>query len=454
MENGIYDALGAEEMANKFDHHVNDLDSGNQPVIIKAIGVGGGGGNAVGHMFKQGIKDVKFVVVNTDRQALMSSPVPDKVMIGSGRGVGGKPEKGTEVAEANLEKIQALFDDGTCMAFITAGMGGGTGTGAAPVVAREARKRGILTIGIVTIPYYFEGERKIASALRGADEMARYVDSLLIINNERLIEIYGDLSFADAFAKSDDTLLMAARSISELITGDGYINLDFEDVKSTLTDGGAAIISAGFGEGEGRVKQAISTALESPLLKNHDILGANRLLFNLYYNPKAEEKFLMREMQEFTDFVQGLNREVEVIWGVKFDEDLGNKVKVTILAAGFDVTIREEVDGEIRAAHESKENPTSAKPTTPEHGSATEVGMSHRISQEYGGVVEKYHNGYITLTPAQLDDESVIEILERYPAYNRDKKIVDEIGKRAKQSEKEAAFAAPNPGGSNTINFL
>lgn len=453
MENGIYDALGADDMARKFDH-VNDLDSGNQPVIIKAIGVGGGGGNAVGHMFKQGIKDVKFVVVNTDRQALMSSPVPDKVMIGSGRGVGGKPEKGAEVAESNLEKIQALFDDGTCMAFITAGMGGGTGTGAAPVVAREARKRGILTIGIVTIPYYFEGERKIASALRGADEMARYVDSLLIINNERLIEIYGDLSFADAFAKSDDTLLMAARSISELITGEGYINLDFEDVKSTLTDGGAAIISAGFGEGEGRVKQAINTALESPLLKNHDILGANRLLFNLYYNPKAEEKFLMREMQEFTDFVQGLNREVEVIWGVKFDEDLGNKVKVTILAAGFDVTIREEVDDEFKAAHASKENQAPAKSSAPEQSSDTDGSMSSRIAKEYGSVVDVYHNGYITLTPAQMDDEAVIEILERYPAYNRDKKVVDELGKRTKQAEKEAAYAAPTAGGSNTINFL
>ncbi len=453
MENGIYDALGADDMARKFDH-VNDLDSGNQPVIIKAIGVGGGGGNAVGHMFKQGIKDVKFVVVNTDRQALLSSPVPDKVMIGSGRGVGGKPEKGAEVAESNLEKIQALFDDGTCMAFITAGMGGGTGTGAAPVVAREARKRGILTIGIVTIPYYFEGERKIASALRGADEMARYVDSLLIINNERLIEIYGDLSFADAFAKSDDTLLMAARSISELITGDGYINLDFEDVKSTLTDGGAAIISAGFGEGEGRVKQAITTALESPLLKNHDILGANRLLFNLYYNPNAEEKFLMREMQEFTDFVQGLNREVEVIWGVKFDEDLGNKVKVTILAAGFDVTIREEVDDEINAAHASKETQIPAKASVPEQNVTADGGMSSRITKEYGSVVDKYHNGYITLTPAQLDDESVIEILERYPAYNRDKRVVDDLVKHAKQAEKEAAYAAPTSGGSNTINFL
>lgn len=453
MENGIYDALGADDMARKFDH-VNDLDSGNQPVIIKAIGVGGGGGNAVGHMFKQGIKDVKFVVVNTDRQALLSSPVPDKVMIGSGRGVGGKPEKGAEVAESNLEKIQALFDDGTCMAFITAGMGGGTGTGAAPVVAREARKRGILTIGIVTIPYYFEGERKIASALRGADEMARYVDSLLIINNERLIEIYGDLSFADAFAKSDDTLLMAARSISELITGDGYINLDFEDVKSTLTDGGAAIISAGFGEGEGRVKQAITTALESPLLKNHDILGANRLLFNLYYNPNAEEKFLMREMQEFTDFVQGLNREVEVIWGVKFDEDLGNKVKVTILAAGFDVTIREEVDDEFKAAHASKETQAPAKASAPEQNVAADGGMSSRITKEYGRVVDKYHNGYITLTPAQLDDEAVIEILERYPAYNRDKRVVDDLVKRAKQAEKEAAYAAPTSSGSNTINFL
>lgn len=449
MENEMYDSLGVKEMEQKFDKP-NDLDTGNQPVIIKAIGVGGGGGNAVGHMFRQGIKDVKFVVVNTDRQALLSSPVPDKVMIGTGRGVGGKPEKGTQVAEENLEKIQTLFDDGTCMAFITAGMGGGTGTGAAPIVAREAQKRGILTIGIVTIPYYFEGERKIESALRGADEMAKYVDSLLIINNERLIEIYGDLSFADAFAKSDDTLLMAARSISELITGDGYINLDFEDVKSTLTDGGAAIISTGYGEGESRVKKAISAALESPLLKNHDILGAQRLLFNLYYNPKAEEEFLMREMQEFTDFVQNLNENVEVIWGVKFDESLGNSVKVTILAAGFDVTIREE-EKELFERHKpAQEQPkaVASAPATPESAD-----IKNRINEEYRSSVDKYHNAYVILTPEQMDDELVIDVLEKNPAYNRDKRIVKDLETQIRQEARHQPAAAVHET-SRSIDFM
>lgn len=446
MPDEIYESLDAETLAQKFDSN-NDLDTGNLPVIIKAIGVGGGGGNAVGHMYKQGIQDVKFVVLNTDRQALLASPVPEKVMIGAGRGVGGKPEKGAEVAESSIEKIRALFDDGTCMVFITAGMGGGTGTGAAPVVAREAQAKGILTIGIVTIPYYFEGDRKIASALKGTYEMAKYVDSLLIINNERLIEIYGDLSFEDAFAKSDDTLLMAARSISELITGDGYINLDFEDVKSTLTKGGAAIISTGYGDGESRVKDAIKNALESPLLSNHDILGAQRLLFNLYYNPKAEVKFLMREMQEFTDFVQGLNREIEVIWGVKFDESLGNQVKVTILAAGFDVTIRDE---EAEIIQERKKERAAAETVS----ASTPTAIESAIQKEYGNRVEQYRSNYITLTPAQMDDDAVIDILEKSPAYNRDKKIVDDVKRRGQvQKPQMSQRAQKTPDGGISIDF-
>ena len=270
-----------DQFAGQFndDEKISDRDP-----IIQVIGVGGGGSNAINHMYRQGVKDVSFVVLNTDRAALRTSPVPCKVMIGSGLGAGDKPEVARQAAEDDLEKIEAIFNEKTKMVFVTAGMGGGTGTGAGPVVARVARERGLLTIGIVTIPFLFEGDRKILKALDGADEMAKYVDALLVINNERLAEIYGDLSFVNAFGKADDTLSTAASSISEIITGDGYINLDFNDVDTTLRNGGAAIISTGYGEGENRVTQAIDDALNSPLLKNRDVFGSKRLLFNLYFS--------------------------------------------------------------------------------------------------------------------------------------------------------------------------
>lgn len=235
--------------------------------IIKVIGVGGGGNNAVSHMYEQDINDVSFVILNTDRQALEHSPVPTRVQIGNGLGAGNKPEVAREAAEAAADRILELFEDNTKMVFITAGMGGGTGTGAAPVVARLAREKGLLTIGIVTIPFLFEGVRKIDKALAGADEMSKFVDALLIINNERLNVIYPDLNFVNAFDKADDTLTTAARSISELITSEGKINLDFNDVDTTLRNGGAAIISTGYGEGEHRITKAIDDALNSPLLK-------------------------------------------------------------------------------------------------------------------------------------------------------------------------------------------
>ena len=229
------------------------IESTHDEVIIKAIGVGGGGDNAINHMYEQGIDKVSFVVCNTDRQALNNSPVPNRLLIGptvtKGLGAGNDPEKARQAAEESADEISALFDDETKMVFITAGMGGGTGTGAAPVVARLARERGLLTVGIVTIPFLFEGEKKILKALDGAEEMSKYVDSLLVVNNEQLTEIYPDLDWLNAFGKADDTLSNAARSISELITCPGHINLDFNDVERTLRDGGAAIISTGYGEG-------------------------------------------------------------------------------------------------------------------------------------------------------------------------------------------------------------
>ena len=263
----MQDIFPAEKPITADDNSFNK----NGRNIIKVIGVGGGGGNAIENMYKQNISGVSFVAINTDMQALKNLHVPEKLQLGPGLGAGGRPEKGKMYAEENSEDIARLFDDDTEMVFITAGMGGGTGTGASPVVARIAREKGVLTIGIVTIPFMFEGNKKILQALDGAKEMSNYVDALLIINNERLTEIYRDLSFDNAFAKADDTLTMAAKSISDMINMKGKINIDFEDVKTTLKDGGTAIISSGYGEGENRVTKAIQEALNSPLLKNRDI---------------------------------------------------------------------------------------------------------------------------------------------------------------------------------------
>lgn len=425
-------------------------DTPQRHIIIKAIGVGGGGNNAVNHMYRDGIKDVSFVNINTDRQALRNSPVPTVLEIGDGLGAGNIPEKARNFAEESADKIAALFDDDTKMVFITAGMGGGTGTGAGPVVARIAKERGLLTIGIVTIPFLFEGGKKIKKAIAGADEMAKYVDALLVINNERLTEIYGDLDFVNAFGKADDTLSIAARSISEIITCNGHINLDFNDVDTTLRDGGAAIISSGYGEGEQRVTKAIEDALNSPLLRNRDILGSKKLLFNLYFSSTAEDSFRISETNEITDFISTLNDEVDVIWGVGFDETLGNKVKMTILAAGFDITISDEenaIEQERRRQRQTPQpRPQTTRPQTPAPQPQTTPApaetdpqpemsrhLSTRIIEEYGDdlTLRKERAGYIILGPNQLDDDSVCEILERTPAYRRDRRIAEELRAQA-----------------------
>ncbi len=279
-----------KNIATEHNFVTNDNEQSN---IIMVIGVGGGGNNAINHMYKQGIKNVTFVVCNTDRQALNNSPVPTKLLIGPntthGLGAGNNPEVAKESAEESCNAINDLFNNDLKMVFITAGMGGGTGTGAAPVIARIAKERGLLTIGIVTIPFLFEGEKKILKALDGADEMSKFVDALLVINNERITEIYSDYDFMNAFGKADDTLATAARSISDLITCHGYMNLDFNDVDTTLRNGGAAIISSGYGEGDHRVTKAIEDALNSPLLKNRDVLGSKKLLFNIYFSPEADD---------------------------------------------------------------------------------------------------------------------------------------------------------------------
>ena len=328
----------------------NDIDimstevfkNNNEPIQrIKVIGVGGGGNNAVIHMHKQGIKDVSFVLLNTDKQVLDSASVPTKVLIGPGRGAGGNPERARKYAEESSGQIAELFDDQTDMVFITAGMGGGTGTGAGPVVARIAKEKGILTVGIVTLPFLFEGEKKVNKALEGAHEMAKNVDSLLIIDNQKLTEIYKTLNIFNAFAKADDTLLNATQSITDIITLRGVINRDFNDVDTTLREGGTAIISTGYGEGPNRVSDAIQDALHSPLLEDHDIFGSKKLLIVLYVSDEDEKyPFNMEEVKALEDFVGGIIKDVDVMWGLYRQPDLGNKVRITILASGFNVSVK------------------------------------------------------------------------------------------------------------------
>ena len=296
--------------------------------IIKVIGVGGGGCNAVRNMYQEGIADVTFAVCNTDSQSLSKSPVPVKVLLGDrGLGVGGVPEEGRKEAEASIEKVKKLLSDATKMVFITAGMGGGTGTGAGPVVANIAKQMGMLTIGVVTIPFYFEKEKKIIKALKGVEEMRKNVDALLIVNNERLCDIYSNtrIPVKDAFKRADEILSNAVKSISELITIEGDINLDFCDVESTMKSGGGAIMAIGRASGDHRVEKAIIDALDSPLLYGSDISRAKRILFNIYTS--ADTPLFVDELQEIDTFMDELSPQIEVIWGVSEDNSLGEDAK-------------------------------------------------------------------------------------------------------------------------------
>lgn len=305
--------------------------------IIKVIGVGGGGCNAVNRMYKEGIENVSFAVCNTDSQSLAKSQVPVKLQLGkTGLGAGAKPELGRSEAISTKEQIEKLFDDNTKMCFVTAGMGGGTGTGAGPVVAGIAKSKGILTIGIVTIPFFFEKRPKIIKALRGVEEMRKNVDALLIVNNERLCDIYSVSKTAvkDAFRAADRILSDATKGISELITVEGTINLDFRDVESTMRGGGGAFMAMGRASGERRVEKAIIDALDSPLLYGSDITKATRILFNIYTSNKAP--LFVSEMQEIDSFMYELNPNIDVIWGTSDDDTLDEDAKVLILATGLD----------------------------------------------------------------------------------------------------------------------
>ena len=422
--------------------------------IIKVIGVGGGGGNAVNHMYRQGITDVTFVVCNTDNQALNTSPVPYKIQLGGttaeGLGAGGKPEVARRAAEESIMAIQKMLEDNTKMVFITAGMGGGTGTGASPVVAKAAHDMGILTVGIVTIPFAFEGNLKIRQALEGVAELSQHVDALLVINNEKLKKIHPDLELSNAFAKADDVLTNAAKAIAEIITVPGYINTDFADVYSIMKDGNVAIMNTGFAQGENRITKAIEDALVSPLLNTSDVSGASKILLSLYCSNSNQIK--MEEVEQIHDFMKKVGENVQVIWGASLDDTLGDKVKITLIATGFDVS-------DIPGMPETFINKSKPKIITPTlkviHDFESAQPLSNQSDDQVSSVVEENQfldvvniseDGYkmpdtdkaidmyygespeVPTTPEpklptlelnDLDDEAVIKEIETIPAWKR-----------------------------------
>ena len=421
--------------------------------IIKVIGVGGGGGNAVNHMYREGIHDVSFVVSNTDIQALNDSPVPMKLQLGKeGLGAGNKPEKARQAAEESINDITAMLSDGTKMTFISAGMGGGTGTGAAPVIARVSKELDILTVGIVTIPFRFEGKKKINQALDGVEEMAKHVDALLVINNERLRKIYPELTVLDAFGKADDTLSVAAKSIAEIITNHGLINLDFNDVKTVLKDGGVAIMSTGYGEGEGRVKQAIQDALNSPLLNDNDIFNSKKILLSINFSKDSNKDnpaaggLMMEEMNEVNDFMEQFGSDFEIKWGIGLDPDLGNKVKVTILATGFGIRDVDGMDSHIKKIVQEKDE----KATEEEIQKGIRMGMYYPDGN--GKFVVKRRPHIFRFQSDDLDNEEVILAIENTPTYKRTQQQVKELRRRL-TDEREVVKQKTDEGVVRTITF-
>jgi len=413
------------------DNNMDLLDFGvpeERHSIIKVIGVGGGGGNAVNHMYREGIHDVTFVVCNTDNQALNDSPVPVKLQLGhEGLGAGNRPSKAHDAAEESVDAIRNMLNDGTRMAFITAGMGGGTGTGAGPVIARISKEMDILTVGIVTIPFRFEGIKKIDQALDGVEEMAKHVDALLVINNERLRSIYPDLSVDDAFGRADDTLSVAAKSIAEIITIHGRINLDFNDVKTVLKDGGVAIMSTGYGEGEGRVKKAIDDALNSPLLNDNDVFNSKKILLNITSAGSKDGKaaLMMEEMNDVNDFMAKFGSDFESKWGLSTDPELGNKVKVTILATGFGISNVDGMQERLTKLDREAANKLAEQ-------QEREARNMDRRAKYYDGDnttrrIKRRPNIYI-FRSEDLDNDDIISAVEQTPTYKRTREILESIG--------------------------
>ncbi len=427
MDNMLDMDLDMSQFGDKISGVLNDempidLPKSKTSNIIKVVGVGGGGCNAVNHMYNEGIHDVTFAVCNTDSKALEDSPVPFKLQLGSeGLGAGNKPERAMKAAEESMPEIKNMLSDGTKMVFITAGMGGGTGTGAAPIIAKLAKDMEILTVGIVTIPFAWEGRKKIDQALDGVEELKKNVDALLVINNQRLLEIYSDKSMHEGFAISDNTLCNAAKSISEIITMHGKINLDFQDVRSFLKDGGVAIMSTGYGQGDNRVKDAIENALHSPLLNNNDVYKSKKVILHICDpGPDGEQPLMMEEMTEISEFMSKMqNDDLETKWGTSYDPSLKDKVRVTLLASGFNM---EDIDSsELKDRLEAKKETDMIK----------EQERKARREQIYGSDDQTgyiHQNVYYYVFKDQdLDNDNLISSVVSVPTYKRPKKKLDQF---------------------------
>jgi cell division protein FtsZ len=402
-----------------------DITFNEDKPVIKVIGIGGGGGNAVNYMYKQGICNVDFVICNTDKHALNKSPIPIKIQLGEkGLGAGNKPEIGRQAAIETLPKIKDMLEDSTEMVFITAGMGGGTGTGAAPVIAQAAKELGILTIGIISIPFLFEGRNRVYQAIEGVEEMRKHVDAILIINNEKIKSLYGDLSLSNAFSKADNVLTIAAKGIAEIITVTGYINVDLNDVKTVMTDSGDAIMGSARAAGQDRAVEAIKESLNSPLLLSTDIRGAKNILLNISY---GVDEITMDEVSIVTDYLQKqVGPDTQIIWGATFDENLGDEVNVTIVATGFNLdkqTLSNHIQPVMNEQRAPAHEPQRINFTEPEKEKKIDVETYYGKS---GGGLK--NNSFLGKTmpderkpmvALDLDDETGIDKMENIPAYKR-----------------------------------
>ena len=408
--------------------------------IIKVVGVGGGGSNAVRHMFQEGIQDVSFLIINTDYQALKGSPIPNKLQISDkGLGAGAKPEVARQYALQYEDQIRAALQDGTEMVFITAGMGGGTGTGAAPIVARIAHELGILTVGIVTIPFEFEGRDKILMALDGVKAIKEHVDALLVVNNNRLIDIYPDFNFFNAFKKADDTLTVAAKSISDIINIEGYMNLDFADVSTTLRNGGVALISTGSAKGENRVTAAIKEAITSPLLQDNDISNAKHLLFEICFS--ETHPVSMAEIAEVNSFVRSLNPDIKVIWGAMVDNSLGENVKLIILASGFEMdengSIKPELDRSAANNNIIEPDPAvttvddSTREAESEQGNLDELAEEEITEQQGDNLEENVREASVTNSLSEQDEDDDTPAVATGPAVDTEQNLQTNIENNA-----------------------
>jgi len=377
--------------------------------IIKVIGVGGGGSNAVTHMFNQGIVGVDFAISNTDIQAIETSPVPVKIQLGpaltDGRGAGSRPQVGRQACIESIEEVKEFLEDGTKMLFITAGMGGGTGTGAAPIIAKTARELGILTVGIVTLPFTFEGRKRTSQGGEGLEELKSNVDTLIVISNDKLRQIHGNLSLSQAFSEADNILATAAKGIAEIITVPGYVNVDFEDVNTVMRESGIAIMGTADAEGDDRAKRAVDDALNSPLLEDSNIKGAQHILLNI---TSGNKEVTMEEIFEITEFVQeeagfGTN----LIWGNCFNEDLGDKISVTVIATGFESAKPQKVAREdnrvVVALDDEESTPTVQKKSTPD---LTSVIAENSTTFEFEDIqMDKYRKTRYSYDEPYVKDE-------------------------------------------------